>query len=205
MIPVEVKACLRRGASPSAIVNLIALCFVAVASLPAIAAIDFTPTTGERELEGVVFKQLIFHEEGRRITYEPPRGWTYSGDASRIRFIPPDMAQAQAEIQQTPLSEPQNLDEARIQALRAEVLASVPKGSQQTVVVAEEKNPVSINRSESYGITVAYNLFGQEYRLSALFANLPKTQLQFRVIAEKNAFEKVHRLFRGSIFSMQFE
>ena len=179
---------------------LVGLVLLGVGGFKARGAIDLTPTTGERVLEGIVFKQLIFHEDGRRITYEPPRGWSYSGDASRIRFIPPDIAQAQGEIQQTPLSEPQNLDDARIKALRAEVLASVPKESQQSVVVAEEKNVVAINGSESYEITVAYNLFAQECRLSALFVNLPKTQLQFRSLREKTLSRKCIDFFAAVFF-----
>ena len=39
-----------------------------------LAGIDFTPTPGERVQEGVVFKQLVFHQDGHAVTYEQPRG-----------------------------------------------------------------------------------------------------------------------------------
>jgi hypothetical protein len=167
-------------------------------------AIDFTPTTGERTLEGIVFKQLIFHEEGHPISYEQPRGWIYSGDASRIRFTPPDFAQAQAEIQQVPAPKESNLDDVTVKALREEVLASIPKGNENAVVVGEEKNPITVNGHQSYGVTVGYSLFSQEYQLSVLFVNLPNTQLRFRVIARKQDFAVVNRLFRGSLVSLQW-
>ena len=168
------------------------------------AAIDFTPTTGERVLEGVVFKQLIFHEDGRRISYEQPHGWIYSGDASRIRFTAPGFPQAQAEIQQGPTPKDPNFDEVAIKALQQEVLASVPKGAQSVVTLGDERSPITINGRPTYGVTVAYNLFGQDFGLSVLFVNLPNAQLRFRVIARKEDFPKVHTLFRGSLVSLQW-
>jgi hypothetical protein len=38
------------------------------------AGVDFTPGSGERTLEGIVFKQILFHQDGHTITYEQPRG-----------------------------------------------------------------------------------------------------------------------------------
>jgi hypothetical protein len=168
------------------------------------AAIDFTPTTGERVLEGIVFKQLVFHENGRPITYEQPRGWTYSGDAARIRFTPAEFGQAQAEIIQSPLKEPESFNNATLKLLRDRVLGSIPTGGQNPVVIAEEQSPIRINGQQTYAVTVGYNQFGQDYRLGAIFVNLPDTQLQFRVIARKDDFEKVNRTFRGSLISLQW-
>jgi hypothetical protein len=179
---------------------ILAIC----ASPNAIAAIDFTPTTGERVLEGIVFKQLIFYENGRSITYEQPRGWKYSGEAARIRFTPPEFLQAQAEIIQSPLREPASFNEDTMKLLRAGVLASIPRGGQNGVVTAEEQNPIAIQGQPTYAVTVDYNLYGQDYRLGALFVNLQNTQLQFRVIAKKENFEKVNRTFRGSLLSLQW-
>ena len=168
------------------------------------AAINFTPTTGERVLEGIVFPQLVFHEEGRPITYEQPRGWKYSGGAARIRFTPPEFAQAQAEITQTQLAQPQSFDDATRKTLATQVLGSVPAGSQDIAIVAEEQNPLTIKGQPTYAVTVGFVLSGQSYRLGVIFLNLEKTQLQFRVLARKGDFDQVNRLFRGSLFSLQW-
>jgi hypothetical protein len=168
------------------------------------ASIDFTPSTGERVLEGIVFPQLIFHENGRQITYEQPRGWTYSGGGARIRFTPPEFRQAIAEITQSPLTEPASFDEATIKLLQTQVLASIPPGSQNAVIISEERSPITISGQPTYAVTIGYNLAGQDYRLGVLFVNLKDTRLQFRVIARKEDFDKVNRPFRGSLISLQW-
>ena len=170
----------------------------------AIAGIDFTPTSGERVLEGVVFKQLLFHQDGHEIAYEPPRGWTYTGDAAQLKLNPPNVSQAQATMEQSPLAAPQVLDEATVKQLQQTALASVPAGAQKVALGAEERNPLRINQQESCEVIVGYNFFGQDYQLSVLYANLPDTQVRFRTVARKADFEKVHREFRASLFTLSW-
>lgn len=169
------------------------------------AGVDFTPTGGERVLEGIVFKQILFHQDGHPIAYEQPRGWTFTGDAVAMRLAPPNVSQAQATMEQTHLSAPQPLDDATTAQLRQQVLASVPEGAQNVVLVAEEKNPLRINQRDTYAVTVSYNFYGQDYELSVLFANLADTQLRFRTVARKTDFEKVHRAFRASLFTLSWQ
>ncbi|MGI8891788.1 MAG: hypothetical protein ACR2G0_13535 [Chthoniobacterales bacterium] len=179
--------------------------FLAALLLCARAGIDFTPTGGERVLEGIVFKQLVFHQDGRPITYEQPRGWTVSGNATSLKLAPPDVSQAQATIEQSPLPAPQVFDEATTAQLRDMVTASVPNGSQNVALVNEEKNPLPINQRETYAITVSYDYYGEGYQTSVLFCNLNDTQLRFRTVARKADFEKVRRTFRASLFSLVWQ
>jgi hypothetical protein len=168
------------------------------------AGIDFTPTGGERVLEGITFKQLLFHQEGHEIAYEPPRGWTYSGDAAQLKLNPPNVSQAQATMEQSPLAVAQILDDAAVKQLQQAALASAPNGAQKVALVAEERNPLRINQRETYEAIIGYNFFGQDYQLSVLYANLPDTQLRFRTVARKADFEKVHREFRASLFALSW-
>jgi hypothetical protein len=165
------------------------------------AAIDFTPIPGERNQEGIVFKQLIFRENDRKITYEQPGGWNFTGDSKALRLTPANVAQSQADIEQSPLRAPQPMDEA---ALREQALKSLPQGSQQITVAAEEQNPLRINRHDTYGVTITYVLRGEEYTTNILFANLEDTQLRFRFVARKRDFEPLFRAFRGSLFTLQW-
>ena len=168
------------------------------------AGIDFTPTTSERELAGIKFKQLRFNHNGRVVTYEQPKGWKYSGGGNSLKLNPPDPLRADAEIDQSRLEVPQNLDEETIKALREQVLASVPKDSQNVTVVSEEKNPFRINNHETYAVTISYVAFGQEFQRWVLFMNLPDTQVRFRFTARKAEFEKAQKAFRGSLFSWKW-
>lgn len=166
------------------------------------AGVDFTPTGGERVLEGIVFKQIVFHQDGHPITYEQPRGWSYSGDAAGLKLTPPNVSQAQAVIEQSPLPAPQIFDEATRLQLQQRVLGSVPNGSLNVALVAEEINPVRIKQRDTYAVTVSYSFYGEDYGMSVLFANLDDTQLRFRTVARKADFEEVRRVFRASLFTL---
>lgn len=169
------------------------------------AGVNFTPTKGERELEGMLFRQTVFHQDGRPITYEPPRGWRLTGDAAGVKQTPPDVSQAQAVIEQSPLPAPQILDEALMTQMQRRVLESVPEGSVNPALVSQEINPLPINRHQTYAVTVSYNFYGQDYMMSVLFANLPDTQLRFRTVARKEDFPKVHRAFRASLYTLGWQ
>jgi hypothetical protein len=171
---------------------------------PILAAVDFTPASGERTLEGIKFPELYFHENGRKISYEQPRGWTYSGDASRIRFSPPNVTQALGEMAQAPLAAPQNFDEPTMKLLQDRFMKSLPADSHDVTIVAVEKNPLMINQHETFEVTVAYELYGEQYHRSVLFMNLSDVQLTFSFVARKADFEKLHRAFRGSLCSLQW-
>ena len=173
-------------------------------TLSAQSGIDFTAGTGERVLEGIRFPELYFHENGRKISYEQPRGWTYTSDAARIKFVPPNARQAFGEFAQAPLPKPQNFDDETIKSLQAAALAGVPPDGQDVTVVSAERNPLMINQHETFEVIVTYQLYGERYEQSVLFMNLSDTQLTFRFFARKSEFDKLHRAFRGSLCSLQW-
>jgi hypothetical protein len=174
--------------------------FVATAS----AAIDFTPVASQRTLEGAVFQQLVFRDGTRKVAYEQPRGWNVSGGGASILFTPPDVSQAQARIDQTPLQQPQTFDEATAKLLQEQALTFLPPNSQNPAVVGEERNAILIDGQATYEVTMQYLFYGEEYEMSVLFVNIGDTQLRCQVIAKKNDFPKIHTLFRGSLCSLQW-
>lgn len=171
----------------------------------AAAPIDFTPIGGQRTLDGVIFKQLIFQQDGHAIRYEPPRDWGYSGDAAGLRLNPTDISQAKATVQQVPLAAPQIFDEPTVKQLQQIALAALPPGATDQALIEEEMNPVQIHQQPTYGVTFGYKFLGQEYVANMLFVNLGDTQVRFRAVARKADFEKVWRAFRGSLFGLSWE
>jgi hypothetical protein len=182
------------------------LCLAATLPAGAMAGpIDFTPTEGTRTLEGVVFKQIRFHQDGHVISYDPPRGWTLSGDGGGMRLTPPDISQARVTVEQTPLPAPQAFDEPTVQKLQQVALGEVPSEATNATLLEEEKNPLPIHQHETYGVTVGYNFLGQDYAANLLFVNLGDTQVRFRTIARKADFDQVRRAFRASLFTLAWQ
>jgi hypothetical protein len=167
--------------------------------------IDFSPTSSQRELEGVVFHQLLFHQDGHAISYEQPRGWTYTGGGSQLKLRATTPSQVEASIDQVALAAPQVFDEPTTNQLKQFVLASTPGDAQKVQLVAEEQNPLRIKQQDTYAVTVGYNYFGEDYKLSVLFANLGDLQLRFRLTARKADFDGMQRAFRGSLFSLHWQ
>lgn len=177
-----------------------------IGALPAAAGpIDFTPLEGTRTLEGVVFKEIHFQQDGHAIHYTAPRDWQISGDAAGLRLNPPEISQAKASVQEVPLPAPQTFDEATTKELQQLALAALPPGSTDQTLVEEEHNPLQIHQQPTYGITFGYKFLGQDFEANLLFVNLGDTQVRFRTVARKADFEKVGRAFRGSLFSLVWE
>ena len=176
-------------------------CLLAALHLTANAAIEFSASEKEHSLEGIKFKVLFFKDSGKTISYQPPRGWSVSGGGGGLKLTPPALAQAQGEIEQSPLPAPQPFDAEVMKALQQKTLASVPAGSQKAVLVSEEISPLKVHGHESYGVTVSYQAFGQDFVMNVLYVNLPELQLRFRTTARKQNFEKVHGAVRHSILS----
>lgn len=164
-------------------------------------AIDLTPVPGERIVDGVAFKQLVFHDKGREITYQPPAGWNYSGGADSLRLTPGNTTQASAEIQQLALKAPQALDEPNMKLLREQELKKL-SGALEVTVLGEEHNSLQFKGRQSYGLTLSYVLNGRRFKANILFANAPDNQLRFRVVAPAEEFDDIFLRFRGSLFTL---
>jgi hypothetical protein len=175
--------------------------FLLLAGMSAHGGIDLTPSVNEYISEGIKYQKLIFRQDKQRIEYNPPLGWSIHGSAERVQLTPPKKTFAQAAIEAVPLAGPQALDEKTTNALEQQFVSSLPPGSQFVTVVSKEQNPVPVDRRPSLEVTATYQLMGEKFLKSAIFVNLPDTQLIFRLTARKDDFEALHREFKRSIFS----
>lgn len=168
------------------------------------AAIDFSPIRVDITDEGIVTHQLNFYEDGRKVAYVPPVGWTFSGGISRFTLIPPGAIQARAEVQEVDLEPGPVFNESARRQLEKQVIGSVSEDAQSVTLVAVEEDAIVVNGGRTFGVTVSYTLYGREFLMNVLFADLPETQLRFRCQALKEDFAAILRAFRGSICTLQW-
>jgi hypothetical protein len=165
------------------------------------AGIDLTPTVGEYTAEGVKFQQLAFRDDKERIEYELPRGWSFDGSAAELHLKPVGKNFAEAVIQAAPLSKPQLLDESARSALKEKTLVDLPAGSQFAKIEQEKESPLLLNGQATFELIVSYQLMGEKFSRSILFANRPNAQWSFRLTAKKADFDSLQTELRRSILS----
>jgi hypothetical protein len=82
--------------------------------------------------------------------------------------------------------------------LAAEVIASVPAGSTNVAVVAQEKNPFLIGQKETFLVVISYNFYGQNYQRSTMFLNRGNEQLRFQFVSLAADFKSLQMAFQAS-------
>jgi hypothetical protein len=170
----------------------------------AYADLQFVPHPSTYELDGVKFEQVVFADGNKEVTYGPPRGWDYSGSASKLTMHPKDKPQAEATVIKLPLPEPMTFDdEETLKKLTNEALASVPAGSTQVELLSQEKNSVLIDRKETFLVTMSYTFYGETYGRSVMFLNRGKEQVRFQFVARMADFKELQQAFHRSHFTWQ--
>jgi len=182
---------------PSIKLILVGTFFVASAR----AELLLTPSIDEYELDGAKLKQLAFQDGGKKVTYQSPRGWDYSGSATQLTLRPPKKTQAEATITRIPLSAPGAFDEETLKKLVADPAALAPKGSQNVAIISQEKNPFLLNRKETFLVVLNYDFYGQSYSRSILFLNREKEQIRFQLTSRKADFRELQQAFLSSQYS----
>jgi hypothetical protein len=165
------------------------------------ADLHLTPKVAEYEQDGAKFKHLVFTAGDKEVTYSPPRGWEYFGSANQLTLRPPNKAQAEATISRISHSEPEKSDEESVKENVAEAVALVPKSSENVTVISQEKNPLLINRKETFLVILGYNLFGQAYNRSVLFLNRGNEQIRFQLVCHQADFKELQKAFLGSQYT----
>jgi hypothetical protein len=182
----------------------IALMFLLAIAARARAEIDFTPSLNRYYSEGAEHFSVSFREDMRSISMGVPRLWSCRGDALRLRFTPPDQTLAEGVVQAAPAKGAQPFDEPTVKALEAQVLGTLPAGSQGASVISRLENPVILYQNLSYEFVVSYQTLGRSFQRSVIFVNCPDKQLIFTFSAPKPVFDNLNKALRRSIYSWQW-
>lgn len=160
-----------------------------------------TPTTDEFVLDGAKLKQLAFSDGGKKVTYQSPRGWDYSGTAAQLTLYPPNKPQAEATITRVPQLNPSQFDDETLKKLVAEAIALAPKGSTNVVVASQEEAPLRIWSRETFLLVLSYSLLGGNYNRSILFINRDAEQIRCQLTCRSADFKDLQKAFLGSQYS----
>lgn len=176
--------------------------FFAIASVRA--DLRLVPEVAEYELDGVKMRRMVFFDGLERVTYTPPAGWKYSRTEKDLFVLhPAEGARAEATITRTNLAQPGKLDDETIKGLTDEVLLSAPSGAKNVGIVSQEKNPVIIERKETFLVTIKYDYYGEAQERSVMFVNRKKEQLRFQLTSPRANFAELQKAFLASHFSWQ--
>jgi hypothetical protein len=177
---------------------------LAASLVTARAAIDLNPTLAEYKAEGITFKQLVFKDEKKRITYELPGLWTYRTVGNSVKLIPPNNSGVDITIQTDPATGARSSDDKGVTAVREHFLRGMPQGTQMVKLLSEEQNTIPFKGFTNSEVTASYQALGDTFMRRALYVNLPDGQLIFQLNARKSEFEGLYRTFRASILSWQW-
>lgn len=169
------------------------------------AEIDLTPERSVRELEGCKFPQLEFRDDGRKITYEVPKGWKYvARDKHTLALVPPEKDMVSAKIKFIPTPGPLVLDEVQLKHLKDTASSLLPPESRIMIEPTITPNPLVLNAHSTCEIDILFVLHSQRLRMSVLFVDLGPSQLRFSLIARPGDFEALHKAFQESWYSWQW-
>jgi hypothetical protein len=160
-----------------------------------------TPTVDEYALDGASLKQLAFADGARKVTYQAPRGWDYSGSANQLTLRPPNKPQAEAIIVRVSRPDQSQFDDETLNKLVAEALALAPKGSTDVAVESREKAPLRIGSRETFLLVLSYSVMGNNYNRSILFINRGAEQIRCQLTCRSTDFKELQKAFLSSQYS----
>jgi hypothetical protein len=175
-----------------------------ISATTALGDLSLSPQKEEFLLDGVKMWHLAF-ETGlnQKATYQPPRGWLYSGSTNQLTLQPPGKNQTQVAITKTSLKEAVPLDEKSRKKLSAEALASLPQGSEQQKIQSEEANPLRISGNDTYLVQITYTFYGEKFSRYCLFLNHKSYQVRFQLTCRESDYKELSQDFQRSLYTWQ--
>jgi len=167
------------------------------------AELHFNFQLQESDLDGVKLRELVFSDAGKRVTYEPPRGWQYFGDENALRLMPPPGHTGEGLVTRIKLAQPEKFDDVTMKRLANEVLILAPPGAKQVRLVSMEKNPLLIENKETFLVIANFELYGTSQMRSVMFLNRDTDQVRFQFTSPETSFKTLQKQFLASHFSWQ--
>jgi len=169
----------------------------------ACAEVDFSPRDSFYLAEATKVANVAFRNGKADITYSPPGNWKLSGGGRRLTLTPPNIAQAEAVMQTSPVTEPVPATEANFKAYAEVATRVIPREASKVIVADPSISPLRIAGRDLVEITVTYALYGQQFTTNLLFLPYGKEQITFQFTSRTADYAPLAKAFRSSLFSMQ--
>ena len=169
-----------------------------------LASLDLSPQQETFDLDGMKMSQLAFNTGGKaRATYQPPFAWKCSGGRDYLELHPDGMAQVKARVSKSPASPEVTFDAAGCKRLTEKVITSLPEGSDQIEVLAEELNPLQIDGKRTFLVELSYVYYGERFACYSLFLDRVPEMLTFRLNCRESNYQALRAEFHRSLYSWQ--
>lgn len=172
--------------------------------LPARAELSLSPELVSFELDGVTLQRLAF-ENGTndRATYQPPADWKYSGGKNQLDLQPPNLSQSSVKIVKLPAESAVSFDTDGRTELQERTIGSLPEGSGQIKIEAEQVSPLKIDGKETYLVEISYVCYGEKFACYSLFLDRKPEAINFRLNYREKDYANLRDTFQRSLFTWE--
>jgi hypothetical protein len=164
-------------------------------------ALDFRPMLMDGIGEGGRYTYLEFRDEGKVVTYMPPRTWRFHGVASQLCLTVPETTGVEIDISLLAAGKPLPVEAENLSAFEDLARKSLPSEAVKVARGGVAFSPLIIDGHKTVEVTFDYIIFGGPIRVSFLYAAREKALVCFRVVSRPEDFERLHQAFLLSLHS----
>jgi hypothetical protein len=170
-------------------------------------ALDLTPESSTRELEGGFKVPVLHFRDGTsKVEYRPPPGWILSGGGGALTLQPGEAPQAIARMSLVPRNARDGSVAAGGVDLEKYAANRLPAGALEVERVASNESPFMLGALPSREFQYRYLQSTASFKNSISIVDLnEKGRLVVEVIAGSTHFASVRDAMIGSLFSWSWE
>jgi hypothetical protein len=174
--------------------------FLLLALLPGtLLALDLTPISSFREMEGFKIPVLLFSDAGKKISFQPPAKWVVSGGGATLSLYPPDVPDA---VMQMRVRAIRPLPAGMTEDFEKWCRAQLPQDAAQPTLESQAENVFMLGTLGSRQYTYSYAAQGRRFTTSVAIVDwTPTERLAVVVTARSTDFVNVQGTAIASIFS----
>lgn len=176
------------------------LALLLLALLPVtVPALDLTPQSSFRELEGIKIPVLHFSDSGEKYSLQPPAKWTASGTATSLTLKPAETPGAVLELRVRPFKP---LTEGLTEDVEKWARAQLPQDADKPALEGQAVNIFTLGPLSSRQFTYTYAAQGRRFTTSVSIVDWsPKERLAVLVTARSADFTATHEAAMRCMFT----